>query len=145
MLLCFDFAIVRTFFNDFDQQFQSNVWAVFNWLLEAVTLHFFEFGLLFPKKFSSSGLWYIKTHAVCLNQSRRSGCTLANDVPVNWFTWLLPRFVAVTCFNSISDWFIYSHSPFGSEAIKSTPSIKVTLSFPIPPVRKDRAKEKQTY
>ena len=63
---------------------------------------------------------------------------------VGWFYFVFPwaiwRQYAIKNPDSTS---VSRNSPLGSDAIKSTPSIMVTLSFPIPPVRNDRADERK--
>ena len=63
---------------------------------------------------------------------------------VGWFYFVFPwaiwRQYAIKNPDSTS---VSLNSPLGSDAIKSTPSIMVTLSFPIPPVRNDRADERK--
>ena len=63
---------------------------------------------------------------------------------VRWFYFVFPwaiwRQYAIKNPDSTS---VSRNSPLGSDAIKSTPSIMVTLSFPIPPVRNDRADERK--
>lgn len=63
---------------------------------------------------------------------------------VGWFYFVFPwaiwRQYAIKNRDSTS---VSLNSPLGSDAIKSTPSIMVTLSFPIPPVRNDRADERK--
>ena len=65
-------------------------------------------------------------------------------VKVGWFYFVFPwaiwRQYAIKNPDSTS---VSLNSPLGSDAIKSTPSIMVTLSFPIPPVRNDRADERK--